>query len=63
MTCSFTGMIARNCVKKKKKKNAVVPKHTTYFSEQVSISERMSFNTDGKYFTFLKPTHTQIEAI
>jgi len=59
MTCSFTGMIARNYVKK----NAVVPKHTTDFSEQVSISERMSFNTAGKYFTFLKPTHTQIEAI
>lgn len=62
MTCSFTGMIARNYVKKKKK-NAVVPIHTTYFSEQMSISERMSFNTAGKYFTFLKPTHTQIEAI
>jgi len=59
MTCSFTGMIARNYVKK----NAVVPKHTTYFSELVSISEQMSFNTAGKYFTFLKPTHTQIEAI
>jgi len=41
----------------------VVPIHTTYFSEQMSISERMSFNTAGKYFTFLKPTHTQIEAI
>jgi len=52
-------MIARNYVKK----NAVVPKHTTYFSELVSISEQMSFNTAGKYFTFLKPTHTQIEAI